>query len=94
MNAPNLLTIARQTLIADIIPTLSGDARFKALMVANAMAIAAREVQYGPVPEPTNAAALSAAIRAGQHDNDHDLAQSLRELAEARCRISSKTADK
>ncbi len=89
-----LLDIARQTLLADIVPALSGDARFKALMVANAMAIAARQAQYGAVAEPADAAALAAAIRAGLRDGDKDLAQTLLELARARCRISSKTAEK
>ena len=94
IDARSLLDIARQTLLADIVPPLSGDARFKALMVANAMAIAAREVQYGAVTEPGNDAAMVAAIRAGLHDGDTDLAQRLLAVAQARCKISSKTAEK
>lgn len=94
IDAKSLLDIARQTLLADIVPALSGDARFKALMIANAMAIAAREVQYGSAAEPENAVALVAAIRAGSHDGDTDLAQRLLALVEARCKISSKTAEK
>lgn len=94
IDARGLLDIARQTLLSHIVPGLSGDARFKALMVANAMAIAAREMQYGAVAEPADAEALCAAIRAGVHDGDHDLAQRLLQLAQAKCRISSKTAGK
>ena len=94
IDATSLLDIARQTLLADIVPTLSGDARFKALMVANAIAIATREVQYGAVSQPDNAVALATGIRAGRHDGDADLAQRLLALAEARCKISSKTAEK
>lgn len=93
-DAKSLLDIARQTLLADIVPALSGDTRFKALMIANAMAIAAREVQYGALAEPDNAAAMVAAIRAGLHDDDTDLAQRLLCLARAKCRISNKTAEK
>jgi hypothetical protein len=94
IDAQGLLEIARQTLLADIVPGLSGDMRFKALMVANAMAIASREMQYGAVAEPPEAAALCAAIRAGVHDGDHDMAQSLLQLAQAKCRISTKAAGK
>ena len=94
IDARDLLAIARQTLLADIAPGLSGETRFKALMVANAMAIAGREVQYGAVPEPPDAALLCADIRAGRRDGDHDLAQGLLLLAQSRCRISSKMAEK
>ncbi|MEX5340951.1 DUF6285 domain-containing protein [Pseudomonas sp. I2] len=42
-NAHQLLDIARQTLLEHVLPALSGDLRYQALMIANAMAIAARE---------------------------------------------------
>jgi hypothetical protein len=88
-DAAALLTIARTTLLDEIIPTLTGDAKFKALMVANAMAIASRAE---PVPDLENAAALCASIRAGQHDDDQALATRLTALAQASCRISSPKA--
>jgi hypothetical protein len=94
IDAKSLLDIARHTLLADIVPVLSGEARFKALMVANAMAIAAREVHYGPVKAPGNDAAIVAAIRAGLHDGDTIMARRLQDLAQAKCRISSKTVEK
>ncbi|MBU6498356.1 MAG: hypothetical protein KGQ40_07490 [Rhodospirillales bacterium] len=97
-----LLEIARTTLMEAVIPALTGDARFKALMVANAMAIARREdgpaaaAVHAAVRELGDVAALCAAIRAGAHDPgsaDHDrIAASLRALAEARCRISAPKA--
>lgn len=40
-----LLEIARQTLLEQVVPELAGDARYQALMVANAMAMAMRELR-------------------------------------------------
>lgn len=40
-----LLQQARATLLQDLLPELKGDKRYLALMVANAMAIAARELE-------------------------------------------------
>jgi hypothetical protein len=90
----DLLAIARETLLAEILPHLSGDARFKALMVANAMAIAGRAAQYEPVANLSGAAGIVAAIRAGTHDGDADLALSLLAHTQARCRVSSKPVSK
>ncbi|TFF41709.1 DUF6285 domain-containing protein [Pseudomonas sp. RIT623] len=42
-NAAQLLDIARQTLLEQVLPTLASELRYPALMIANAMAIAARE---------------------------------------------------
>ncbi|WP_338805521.1 DUF6285 domain-containing protein [Pseudomonas chlororaphis] len=42
-NAQQLLDIARLTLQEQILPSLPGELRYPALMIANAMAIAARE---------------------------------------------------
>lgn len=42
-NAHELLEIARLTLLEQVLPTLSSELRYPALMIANAMAIAARE---------------------------------------------------
>ncbi|MFG1463861.1 DUF6285 domain-containing protein [Xanthobacter sp. DSM 24535] len=75
----DLLAIARKTLQDDIAPHLSGDQRYQAAMVANACAIAARELETAPAAEQAEVAALSAgnapfpamlcaAIRAGGHD--------------------------
>jgi hypothetical protein len=50
MNLPEgaqLLSIARQTLLAELLPLVEGDRRYTLLMVANAMAIAARELEDG-----------------------------------------------
>lgn len=45
--AHELLEIARQTLLHDLLPALPNELRYTTLMVANAMAIAARECNAG-----------------------------------------------
>lgn len=46
-DATELLEIARRTLLEDVLPRLPDDLRYRALMIANAMAIAAREHAAG-----------------------------------------------
>jgi hypothetical protein len=46
-DANELLAIARQTLLDELLPQLPGNLRYQALMVANAMAIAGRECVEG-----------------------------------------------
>ena len=42
-----LLVTARETLLEQLLPQLDGDARYQALMIANAMAMALRELRPG-----------------------------------------------
>lgn len=49
-DALNLLETARSALIADILPVLPAGSRYTALMIANAMAIAQREIAAGDAP--------------------------------------------
>ncbi len=46
-----LLTIARKVLREELMPLLPEERRYDALMVANAMAIAARQIAFGDAPE-------------------------------------------
>jgi hypothetical protein len=46
-DASELLAIARQTLLDELLPQLPANLRYQALMVANAMAIAGRECVNG-----------------------------------------------
>lgn len=46
-DATELLDIARRTLLDEVLPRLPDDLRYSALMIANAMAIAAREHAAG-----------------------------------------------
>jgi hypothetical protein len=91
-DAAGLLEIARVTLAEQVTPHLQGDARFKALMVANAMAIALRALSAPPIAELPDTERVCAAIRAGRHDDDAKLAGFLLALAESRCRISAPKA--
>ena len=54
----DLLSIARETLLSELLPLTSGDARYVLLMVANAMAIAAREAEAGDAPAQSALARL------------------------------------
>jgi hypothetical protein len=79
---PGLLATARDVLLQEILPKLSGTDAFTARMIANAMAIAAREAAQdnawvaatrASIQRLTGAAdapdrALAAAIRAGAYD--------------------------
>jgi hypothetical protein len=47
-DAASLLTSAREALLADVLPSLDASSRYSALMIANAMAIAAREFTLAP----------------------------------------------
>jgi hypothetical protein len=47
-DAAALLGTARATLTSDLLPAIPGEQRYTALMVANAMGIAAREIALGP----------------------------------------------
>jgi hypothetical protein len=57
-------------------------------MAANALAIAAREIEVVPV-DTGQARALVADIRAGRHDSNDGLAGALRENARARTALSN-----
>lgn len=46
----NLLAIARETFIEQVLPALPERLRYTGLMIANAMAIARREIEAGEVP--------------------------------------------
>ena len=46
-----LLAIARKVLREELMPLLPEERRYDALMVANAMAIAARQITFGDAPE-------------------------------------------
>lgn len=48
-DALELLAIARETLLEQVLPALHGDARYQVLMIANAIAIASRELRPGAV---------------------------------------------
>ena len=79
--AGNLLETARAVLRDAIVPRLHGTARYEALMVANAMAIAARQVAAGDRPLTAardRLAALYAAPGRALVDLERQLARDVR----------------
>ena len=93
MPGERLLETARDVLRDQLLPALPPQQRHAALMVANAMAIAARELNRRSDPAADEARAaldrrLSASIRAGHVDDGVAAAQlHARLLAETRARV-------
>ncbi|MGE5097084.1 MAG: DUF6285 domain-containing protein [Betaproteobacteria bacterium] len=89
----DLLRVARDTLLEALLPQLPAESHYTARMVANAMAIAAREL--GQAPQAPDSAALSrlaAEIRAGRHDEPAaraELIRHLREITRERLAVSN-----
>ncbi|HEX6063112.1 MAG TPA: DUF6285 domain-containing protein [Longimicrobiales bacterium] len=57
-HAPDLLAIAREVYNTEILPAVPVDKRYAALMIANAMAIAQREIEAGEEPAQAELARL------------------------------------
>ena len=87
---PNLLTIARETLISKLRPLLGEEGRYALAMVANAMAIATREAEAGDAPAIAALSRLDAlygrparelsgdALRSALDEHDAGLARDIR----------------
>lgn len=92
-----LLDAARRALAEEVVPGLSGRPRYVALMVANAIGIAAREIAQADSLRETGTRVLGGAdglldelvgaIRAGRRDADPDLHAALSAAAEAAAAI-------
>lgn len=81
-NAHELLKIARATLLEQLLPALPGELRYPALMVANAMTIAARESRLGAQAEnqeQTRLAALVDEASSTLPDRRRQLARAIRQ---------------
>lgn len=85
-DAKELLEAARAALMAEVLPLLPPDRRMTGLMVASALAIAARELA---APLPAQLEVKTADIRAGRHDTDRPLYKALLADAKARALISN-----
>jgi hypothetical protein len=91
---PDLLAIARETLLRDIRPQLNDEGRHAAAMIANAMAIAARALEAADEsPDRRHERQLAADIRAGRYDlrdeRQRAMLEELRASVIARLRISN-----
>ena len=78
-SGPALLDIARQALLDDVVPGLTGQPRYVALMVANAIGIAAREMELAD----RSARAWSVALVVGTGHEGGAIEPSLKPLVEA-----------
>ena len=93
----DLLKIARDTLVKEVLPNASADVRYALLMIANAMAIAAREAETGAASMTSEEEdALARDIRAGRYDTpdgrQREMLRRLREAVLRRLRISNPKA--
>ena len=61
-DAPELLAIARSTLLDKLLPRMPDELRYDALMIANAMAIAAREHAAGDAAVQAEVSRLAALL--------------------------------
>ncbi len=98
---PDLLAIAREVLLKELLPALPPDKAFAARMVANAMAIAGRSADEGDaearlIALARDARGLAAAIRAGRFDpglpQHAEAAALLDDITRARCAVSAPRA--
>ncbi len=81
-HAHDLLEIARQTLLEQVLPALPGELRYSTLMIANAMAIAARENRLDAavsLQEQTRLAALIDAPAPSLQEARRQLARAIRQ---------------
>ena len=86
-----LLVEARRLTLEDLLPMLPPERHYEARMVANAMAISARELA-ALRPALPDRKPLARAIRAGHHDNDEKLRDLLAADVLARLQISNPRA--
>jgi hypothetical protein len=97
-----LLDAARRALTDEVIPGLTGRPRYVALMVANAIGIAAREIVESDALNATAervlagepVEALVRAIRTGMRDADPDLHAALTAAAESAAQVWKPAAPK
>ncbi len=86
-----LLRVARAELLETLLPLLPESGRYGARMVANAMAIAARELAQDPAAI-LDTKRLAREIRAGDHDQPAQASRvrgTLRDLTRARLAVSN-----
>jgi hypothetical protein len=97
-----LLDAARRALTDEVIPGLTGRPRYVALMVANAIGIAAREIVESDALDATAEQVLAGepietlvrAIRTGTRDADPDLHAALTAAAESAAQVWKPAAPK
>lgn len=84
-SGPELLDIARETLLTELLSAPKDEQRLMALMIGNAMAIAARDAE-AKLGDDDVSRDLVEAIREAAHDSDRALYDRL--LTDARARVA------
>ncbi len=88
-----LLTVARATLLEDLLPELPPARRYDALMIANAMAMAQRELEARSLAAEGDVLKhLASELRAGERDGDQETYGGLLESCIGRVRVSQPRA--
>jgi hypothetical protein len=88
-DAGELLRVARGELLETLLPHLPEAQRYTARMVANAMAIAARELRTPVAAVPVDEATLARQIRSGAHDGSTAILATLRDITARRLAVSN-----
>ena len=92
-DAEALIAECRRVLQEELAPSLQGEARFKALMIANALGMAGRELAAPPAETDGEAAAhLVTALRGGEGHGSAETYAALKRDVEARVAISNPKA--
>jgi hypothetical protein len=88
-----LLAVARATLLEDLLPELPQSRRYQALMIANAMAMARRELESrSPAAEDDVLKHLASELRAGENDGNTEVYSTLLGSCIRRVRVSQPRA--
>ena len=88
-----LLAVARATLLEDLVPELPQARRYQALMIANAMAMARRELESRSLAAEGDVLKhLISELRAGHGDGDQETYRALLESCIGRVRVSQPRA--
>lgn len=89
----DLLATAARALRESVVAELSGAARHQALMIANALAIAGRQLDEAPLADAgENPPSLAAAIRAGAVDGRADVYDGILRRLRAQVSVSNPKA--
>ena len=84
-NGADLLAVARRSLLNEVAPALTGSTRYVALMVANAMGIASRELEEADRFERAQRAVLAKSSRDHDASTEAAIAELVKSLRTGRC---------
>ena len=79
-DGPSLLMLARNILLKDLLPLLPDERRVDALMIANVMGIAARELASGSHPLEAELAGLAHLLGEAAEDESESLTEGIERL--------------